>query len=252
MDKLSAKIVQPKNTIEETLDYLREQYLLGENVLCECNSGVYKGILYSADAITNDALYQQVFGKTKEELTKEDAEREEQISKDDELKREEAKENIPMWIEQSKGLIPEGKMERWKEIVNDSANGIYHGTEVKRILEVLQVFQSGGSYEDLKAVVNEQDLLHIQPILKEIMGQVFVHTVQEIVIGKSEQQYIDENAKTTETTEKETNLDLIQSAVEATEEKTTFGKIKEMATKVFANVKDMLKSKDEREQGEDR
>lgn len=95
--------------------------------------------IYSTD--TPDEAYMRLMGKTKAEF--EEAQRKWQ--EDYRRREEEFKAKIPLlakiYKERARGLVIESELEHWDEVVPIRLGDIYHGTELKNVLDICKIMR---------------------------------------------------------------------------------------------------------------
>ena len=139
-------------TIDRTVEVLQQYNKAGEKVCYEFN-----GVMLFSDTVDLDSAYKQITGFTKSEFEeekrrwlKEDEEREKQEEK-------EAKAKIPKWIERGKSLIYPEKLQSWKKCVKVRAGDLFHGRELDDALLIMEMLDSGKSFEKVKETLDSQD-----------------------------------------------------------------------------------------------
>lgn len=131
--------------IDSCIDYLTKCRQEGKSVWIE-----FRGQkLYSCDATVN-GIYMQVFGKTKEEFEQDEKEFFEGLQKKKTKERSELAEKKPEWIEAGSKLIYPERMKEWEKCVDISMNGLYEGSELVNAITVMEMLNSGTSFENVQ------------------------------------------------------------------------------------------------------
>lgn len=138
-------------TIEQAVRILMDYREKSELVSCNFN----ETMLYS-DTITLDSAYEQITGKTKEELDRAEKEWREEYDK----KEKEFKETIPVlaeeWIKKGKEILNEDKWGYWEKIVPIRLGDLYHGMELGCCLDIVKILNNNGTLEEAKEEINKQ------------------------------------------------------------------------------------------------
>ena len=148
----AAEIDEWMGNLDTAIDRLMEYQRNGRSVYVNFNG--HK--LYSCD-ITVDGAYKEVIGMTKEESIKarEESRRAWELKRKEEKERAERK--IPEWIKKGEKSIFEERFEDWKYYVETSARqGMYAGSDIEDTLEIMDMINSGASFEDIEKKLEEQ------------------------------------------------------------------------------------------------
>lgn len=118
--------------------------------------GDFNGKTLFSDTVTMDSAYLNITGKTKSEFDKWEKEYINKIKKE----KQEHKENITnlskMWSAKEREILTEDKWELWDKIVPIRLNDLYRGIELGNCLEVVEVLNNNGTFEDAKKLLEEQ------------------------------------------------------------------------------------------------
>ena len=138
-------------TLDSVVLKMQEMERRGDHVKTNFNGHM----LYS-DTVTMDSAYKEVLGCTKAEWDKQY----EEYKRAEEARKAQFEKDKPALIAetQQKGekiISPELKNE-WKQFVNDSYNGMYHGSDAKATLEILEAINEGKDWSEVKRIFDDQ------------------------------------------------------------------------------------------------
>lgn len=113
----------------------------------------FNGIkLYSLD-VTMDSAFKECLKCTRKTWLRREKRWLEETRIQIEKSKKEAQEKLPSWIEEGKKYIHPEKFINWEKTCVASANGDYHGLEVEKALEIMQMLEDGKSFKEIKEKV---------------------------------------------------------------------------------------------------
>lgn len=105
--------------------------------------------------ITLDEAYLKFTGHTKEEFEKILEKKQAQYNKEQQEEREEAVRMMSEWITRGEKVIFPERHERWQKYVVDQVQGIYNGTHVKHVLNILEALNAGATKEEIDLLLHK-------------------------------------------------------------------------------------------------
>lgn len=119
--------------------------------------GEFNGVTLYSDTVTMDGAYQAIIGKTKSEFD----ESQRKWREDHERREKEFKESIPAlsedWKLKGREVLTEDKWEYWERIVPIRLNDLYHGMELGCCLDIVKILNDGGSLDEAKKTIEDQN-----------------------------------------------------------------------------------------------
>ena len=152
MDKNYIRLeVVAGQTIDRVVELLQDHHRSGTFASAEFN-----GVILYSDTVTLDNAYQAITGRTKAES---EQQRQDWVRKYDEQKAaHEAR--IPEltieWTEKGKAILPKEKWALWEEVVPVRLKDLYQGMELGQCLDLVQILDHGGTFEEAKAKLESQ------------------------------------------------------------------------------------------------
>lgn len=134
------------NTLDDICKYLMIERIKGNNIYYE---GFGKILFSKFD--NEESCYLKVHGKTKGLVYAAQIEKEQREAQ--QKARQKAK--IPSLIERGKAIIYPQRLESWKERVEDSVNGLFHGRDVEEALTIMEGLENGMSYDEANEIITK-------------------------------------------------------------------------------------------------
>ena len=138
--------------IDSAVELLQRYNNAGEKVCYEFN-----GVMLFSDTANLDSAYKQITGFNKREFEEEERKWKKDYEEKQKQKEKEAKAKIPEWIERGKSLIYLEKLQSWKKCVEVRASDLFHGRELDAALVIMEMLDSGKSFEKVKETLDSQD-----------------------------------------------------------------------------------------------
>ena len=156
MEKLTRenakKVVFYAGTLDKCVERLIQYREMGQSVVFEFNGHP----LYSCD-VTMDSAYLEVTGQTKAEFDESRKRWREECIRKEKIEIERAEAKKPDWIERGRKIIYPEKIEKWKEYMDCSIRGIYHGAEIETALGLIEKLEAGASIEEVEKELDAQN-----------------------------------------------------------------------------------------------
>ena len=119
--------------------------------------GEFNGRILYSDTVTMDNAYKELIGKTKSEFDKSQKDMKERLEKED----REHKEKIPAltqeWVKKGKEILNEDKWGKWEKVVPLRLSDLYRGMELGCCLEIIEVINNSGDFDDAAEKLNLQN-----------------------------------------------------------------------------------------------
>lgn len=144
--------------IEFTIGYDVEKAvnaLLGHRENGDKVCGRFNGTMLFSDTVTMDSAYLSIVGKTKEEMDKDMYVYRKKLEQERKEHEDNTPELIRRWIIRGAEVLPESKIEYWKETVPYRVSDIYKGMELGNCLDIVELLKHG-SLEDAKKLIESQ------------------------------------------------------------------------------------------------
>lgn len=134
--------------VSSLLQYKKEGRLVSTN---------FNGTTLYSDTVTLDGAYKAITGKTKAECDKAQQEWKEEYDR----KEKEHQDKIPFlaeeWKQKGREVLTEDKWEYWDQIVSIRLGDLYHGMELGCCLDIVQILNNGGTLEEAKEKIYNQN-----------------------------------------------------------------------------------------------
>lgn len=119
--------------------------------------GEFNGVTLYSDTVTMDDAYRVITGKTKAEFD----ESQQRWREDHKRREKEFKDSIPSlteeWKNKGKGILTEDRWAYWDRIVPVRLNDLYHGMELGCCLDIVKILNNGGSLDEAKKTIEDQN-----------------------------------------------------------------------------------------------
>jgi len=155
IEKIESEAVESKKwvgNIDEMVNLLNYYKSLNLNYYYNFNGHKCYALLDN-----EDSCYQKITGKTKAEYDEAQRKWHEEYERREAEEKKKADESIPGWIEEGKGMIYPQRHGEWEKCVKIRAGDLYHGLDLVGALEVMKHLDNGGSLEDAKKIIDNQN-----------------------------------------------------------------------------------------------
>lgn len=140
------------NNIKEAVDILFKYKSKG--ILAKLN---FNEVWLYSDTVTLDNAYKEITGKSKKEFEDDRKQWLENLEK----QKIEHKNKIPelaiMWEQKGREVLSGNKWKLWDEIVPIRLNDLYQGIELGNCLDIVKILNNGGTIEDAKKEIENQN-----------------------------------------------------------------------------------------------
>ncbi|MGD6876847.1 hypothetical protein [Bacillus infantis] len=119
--------------------------------------GEFNGVTLFSDTVTMDGAYKDITGKTKAEFDKAQQEWRDDLDRQKREHEEKIPELTEVWMKKGRNVLSKDKWEYWDQIVPIRLNDLYRGMELGACLDIISVLNNGGTLDEAKTVIEEQD-----------------------------------------------------------------------------------------------
>lgn len=156
------------------LSLIKKTYDTGELYCAKFNGQM----LYS-DTVSLDSAYLAVTGKTFSELMEAKRKWRENYEKQERELKAATPDLVAKWREKGRTILSLDKWSLWDEYVPICLGDLYHGMELGCTLEIAEILNKGGSFEDAKKAMENQNHSGMSWKLVKLMVGIFCDNGEE-------------------------------------------------------------------------